>query len=84
MFDIFSQLVNLRVAGLGLGIILVVIFWIYRILMAFSRETRNEYITRLNEAVLELEKEKNMNIRLQLKIQTMEFLHSIKESSRKK
>lgn len=48
--------------------------WAVRLVMAYQRETREEYRARLRDAVMELDHQKSRNIRLELKIQTMEHL----------
>ena len=76
-----DQLLSSKLAGgLGFITILSVIVWAYRVIMLYCQETRDEYRNRLNEAVLELEQQKTINIRLELRIQTMEFLNTLKDN----
>jgi hypothetical protein len=78
--DILSQLLNSKLAGgFGFVTILSVVIWAYRVIMLYCQETRDEYRNRLNEAVLELEQQKTTNIRLELRIQTMEFLNTLRD-----
>ena len=75
-----SQLLSSKLAGgIGFVTVLSVIFWVFRVVMLYCQETRDEYRNRLNEAVLELEQQKTINIRLELRIQTMEFLNTLRE-----
>lgn len=75
--EILTRLVGSNLVG-GFGFITVasVVLWGVRVIMLYSKETREEYRNRLNEAVLELEQQKTINIRLELRIQTMEFLNT--------
>ncbi len=66
-------------SGFGLISALVVILWFFRIAKEYQRETRQEYIRRLNEAVLELEQLRMKNTRLELRLHTMEFIHSLSD-----
>jgi hypothetical protein len=76
----FNQLLTSNyVGGVGFFAILSGILWAYRVIMLYCQETRDEYRNRLNEAVLELEQQKTTNIRLELRIQTMEFLNTLRE-----
>lgn len=78
--DILDQLLNSKLAGgFGFITILSVVIWAYRVIRLYCQETRDEYRNRLNEAVLELERQKTINIRLELRIQTMELLNTIKD-----
>lgn len=80
MLETSLEFIGTQVMSLGVGGLLMGGIWAFRVIMAYCRETREEYVTRLNEAVLELERQKNINVRLELKIHTMEFLHSMKET----
>ncbi len=78
--EIINQLLSSKLAGgFGFLTILSVVVWAYRVIMLYCKETRDEYRNRLNEAVLELEQQKTQNIRLELRIQTMEFLNTLRE-----
>lgn len=78
--EFLNQLLTSKlIGGFGLVTILSVNIWVYRIVMLYCKETREEYRNRLNETVIELEQQKTVNIRLELRIQTMEFLNALKE-----
>jgi hypothetical protein len=78
--DILNQLLSSKlVGGFGFVTVLSVVIWAYRVIMLYCQETRDEYRNRLNEAVLELEQQKTTNIRLELRIQTMEFLNTLRD-----
>lgn len=55
-------------SGFSIGIILVGLIWAYRAIKAYCVETREEYISRLNEVSLELEKEKTKVLELELRL----------------
>lgn len=77
--EFISKLLNYNMmGGVGFITILSVVIWGYRLIMMYCKETREEYCNRLNEAVLELEQQKTENIRLELRIQTMEFLNTLR------
>ena len=54
--------------GSGFGLLLLVNIWIYKVIRAYVVETRQEYISRLNEVSLELEREKTKNLELDLRL----------------
>jgi hypothetical protein len=74
---IIDQIFALKALG-GLGL-LIPLLWGYRVIMLYCKETRENYRDRLTATVLELEEQKTINIRLELRIQTMEFLQSMRE-----
>lgn len=55
-------------SGLGTGVVIMVILWVYRVLKAYAVETRQEYISRLNETTLDLEREKTRNQELRVEL----------------
>ena len=77
MGNFITQIMELKFAGgVTLSGVFLVVFWLYRLTMAYLRETREEYISRLNDAVLELERQKSINMRLRFRIHTLEYLQS--------
>lgn len=69
-----SILELIQLEGIGaLSILIFVNIWVVRYIFAYQKETRDEYRSRLNDAIMELEQQKTLNIRLELKIQTLEF-----------
>lgn len=69
-----SLLELLDINGIGLLTIFILANgWIIRYILAYQKETREEYRSRLNDAIMELEQQKTLNIRLELKNQTLEF-----------
>lgn len=70
-----SMIEMLGIHGIGVATMLILINgWAIRYILAYQKETREEYRSRLNDAILELEQQKTLNIRLELKIQTLEYL----------
>ena len=47
--------------------------WAVRIILAFQKETRDEYRARLRDAIVEIDQQKARNIRLELRLQTLEY-----------
>jgi hypothetical protein len=78
--EFINQLLTSKlIGGFGFVTILSAVVWVSRVILMYCKETRDEYVNRLNEAVLELEQQKTANIRLELRIQTMEFLNTLKD-----
>ncbi len=66
--------------GFGLLTILSLNVWMFRFVILYCRETREEYRDRLSNAILENEQLKSTINRLELYNRTLEFLDSVKES----
>lgn len=65
------------IGGLTLGLAATINVIILRYIFHYVRETREEYVRRLTQAVIELEYQKTENLRLELEIERMKILHGL-------
>jgi len=80
---VFDQILSTKLlSGLGLLSILSGLWWGYRLIMAYCRETREEYRNRLHDTAMELERQKMVNVKLELKVQTLEYLYSLRDKGK--
>ena len=69
----FGALYNTPILGGGLtiGILVTINIFVVRYILAVLRENREEYSRRLTKAVIELEMQKTINIRLEIEIERL-------------
>ncbi len=64
-------------AGLAIAINIIAIRFIFQ----YSKETREEYVRKLTQAVIELEYQKTENLRLELELEKMKFMAMFKATT---
>lgn len=71
---VLEQFLFHPIAGsFGILSFFVLNIWAYRVIRAFQRETRDDYRTKLNDTQMENDKLKARILRMELRIQALEY-----------
>lgn len=65
------------IGGVTLGLAITINVIVLRYILHYIKETREEYVRRLTQAVIELEYQKTENLRLELEVEKIRILYGV-------